>query len=142
RLEKRRRLGGDKDKLSKSYRGVGSPCRRKYQCSASKKTICASWSAPGSQSKTSPKKLSGGHSVGSGVMECKPAEGRALVPSPKKSEPVSDIDTGVVGSLKVLDPAGRLEKPTFSRNGIYRIFASVLLGPKVGRSYYLAPFFN
>jgi hypothetical protein len=32
--------------------------------------------------------------------------------SEEKREPVSDIDTGVVGSLKVLDPAGRLEKPT------------------------------
>src|SRR5215472_6486176 len=31
--------------------------------------------------------------------------------SEEKREPVSDIDTGVVGSLKVLDPAGRLEKP-------------------------------
>jgi hypothetical protein len=26
------------------------------------------------------------------------------VPSPKRSEPVSDIDTGVVDSLKALDP--------------------------------------
>jgi hypothetical protein len=32
-------------------------------------------------------------------------DGRALVPSPKRSaEPVSDIDTGVGDSLKVLDP--------------------------------------
>jgi len=30
--------------------------------------------------------------------------------SEEKREPVSDIDTGVVDSLKVLDPAGRLEK--------------------------------
>src|SRR5262249_13518858 len=29
-----------------------------------------------------------------------------------------------------------------SQNGPYGMFASVLLGPKVGRSYYLAPFFN
>src|SRR5260370_9303384 len=32
--------------------------------------------------------------------------------SEEKREPVSDIDTGVVDSLKVLDPDGRLEKPT------------------------------
>jgi hypothetical protein len=30
--------------------------------------------------------------------------------SEEKHEPVSDIDTAVVDSLKVLDPAGRLEK--------------------------------
>src|SRR5437660_8168033 len=30
--------------------------------------------------------------------------------SEEKREPVSDIDTGVVDSLKVLDPDGRLEK--------------------------------
>ena len=33
----------------------------------------------------------------------------------EKREPVSDIDTGVVVSLKVLDPDGRLEKRTSSR---------------------------
>src|SRR5258706_2632718 len=32
--------------------------------------------------------------------------------SEEKREPVSDIDTGVADSLKVLDPDGRLEKPT------------------------------
>ena len=32
--------------------------------------------------------------------------------SEEKHEPVSDIDTVVVDSLKVLDPDGRLEKPT------------------------------
>jgi hypothetical protein len=32
--------------------------------------------------------------------------------SEEKREPVSDIDTGVVVSLKVLDPDGRLEKRT------------------------------
>jgi hypothetical protein len=32
--------------------------------------------------------------------------------SEEKREPVSDIDTEVVGSLKVLDPDGRLEKRT------------------------------
>ena len=40
-------------------------------------------------------------------------DGRALVPSPKRSEPVSDIDTGVVDSLKVLDPDRPIEKRTF-----------------------------
>ena len=30
--------------------------------------------------------------------------------SEEKREPVSDIDTGVVDGLKVLDPDGRLEK--------------------------------
>ena len=30
--------------------------------------------------------------------------------SEEKREPVSDVDTGVVDSLKVLDPDGRLEK--------------------------------
>jgi len=32
--------------------------------------------------------------------------------SEEKREPVSDIDTALVDSLKVLDPDGRLEKPT------------------------------
>ena len=32
--------------------------------------------------------------------------------SEEKREPVSDIDTALVYSLKVLDPDGRLEKPT------------------------------
>jgi hypothetical protein len=32
--------------------------------------------------------------------------------SEEKREPVSDIDTGVVDSLKALDPNGRLEKQT------------------------------
>jgi hypothetical protein len=32
--------------------------------------------------------------------------------SEEKREPVSDIDTGVVDSLKALDPDGRLEKRT------------------------------
>ena len=32
--------------------------------------------------------------------------------SEEKREPVSDIDTGVVVGLKVLDPDGRLEKRT------------------------------
>jgi hypothetical protein len=32
--------------------------------------------------------------------------------SEEKREPASDIDTGVVDSLKVLDPDGRLEKRT------------------------------
>ena len=36
--------------------------------------------------------------------------------SEEKREPVSDIDTGVVDSLKVLDPDGRLEKRTNSRH--------------------------
>jgi len=35
----------------------------------------------------------------------------------EKREPVSDIDTGVVDSLKVLDPDGRLEKA-----GLYQDF--------------------
>ena len=33
--------------------------------------------------------------------------------SEEKREPASDIDTGVVDSLKVLDPDGRLEKRPF-----------------------------
>ena len=33
--------------------------------------------------------------------------------SEEKREPVSDIDTGVADSLKVLDPDGRLEKRTY-----------------------------
>jgi len=38
-------------------------------------------------------------------------DGRALgAESEEKREPVSDIDTGVVDSLKALDPDGRLEK--------------------------------
>src|SRR5258705_13753344 len=35
--------------------------------------------------------------------------------SEEKREPASDIDTGVVDSLKVLDPDGRLEKRTIDR---------------------------
>ena len=35
--------------------------------------------------------------------------------SEEKREPVSDIDTGVVDSLKALDPNGRLEKRKSSR---------------------------
>src|SRR5262249_33583178 len=35
--------------------------------------------------------------------------------SEEKREPVGDIDTGVVDSLKVLDPDGRLEKRTNCR---------------------------
>ena len=34
--------------------------------------------------------------------------------SEEKREPVSDIDTGVADSLKVLDPDGRLEKRTYA----------------------------
>jgi hypothetical protein len=38
-------------------------------------------------------------------------DGRALVPSPKRSaSPVSDIDTGVVDGLKVLDPDGPIRE--------------------------------
>ena len=33
-------------------------------------------------------------------------------PGAESEEKRSDIDTGVVDSLKVLDPDGRLEKPT------------------------------
>jgi len=36
--------------------------------------------------------------------------------SEEKREPVSDIDTEVVDSLKVLDPDGRLEKRTWLPN--------------------------
>ena len=36
--------------------------------------------------------------------------------SEEKREPASDIDTGVVDSLKVLDPDGRLEKRTSIRD--------------------------
>jgi hypothetical protein len=35
--------------------------------------------------------------------------------SEEKREPVSDINTVAVDSLKVLDPTGRLEKRPFSR---------------------------
>jgi len=42
--------------------------------------------------------------------------------SEEKREPVSDIDTAVVVSLKVLDPDGRLEKRTNSGHvGIWGI---------------------
>jgi hypothetical protein len=34
--------------------------------------------------------------------------------SEEKREPASDIDTGAVDSLKVLDPDGRLEKRSYS----------------------------
>ena len=41
-------------------------------------------------------------------------DGRASgAESEEKREPVSDINTGVLDSLKVLDPTGRLEKRTF-----------------------------
>jgi hypothetical protein len=41
--------------------------------------------------------------------------------SEEKHEPVSDIDTVVVDSLKALDPNGRLEKQTFVRgHGLIR----------------------
>jgi len=36
--------------------------------------------------------------------------------SEEKREPVSDIDAGVVDSLKVLDPNGRLEKQSCRRS--------------------------
>jgi len=39
-------------------------------------------------------------------------EGPLGAESEEKREPVSDIDTALVDSLKVLDPDGRLEKPT------------------------------
>ena len=46
-----------------------------------------------------------------------PHDGRALgAESEEKHEPVSDIDTGVVDSLKALDPDGRLEKRTSFRS--------------------------
>ena len=35
-----------------------------------------------------------------------------------------------------------LPSPRIRGTGDYGIFDSVLLGPKVGRSYYVAPFFN
>jgi hypothetical protein len=44
-------------------------------------------------------------------------DGRPLgAESEEKREPVSDIDTALVDSLKVLDPDGRLEKPTSSHS--------------------------
>ena len=44
-------------------------------------------------------------------------DGRALgAESEEKREPVSDIDTEVVDSLKVLDPDGRLEKRLMQRS--------------------------
>jgi hypothetical protein len=43
-------------------------------------------------------------------------DGRAVTPiSEEKHEPVTDIDTGVVDSLKALDPKSRLEKRTLDR---------------------------
>ena len=48
-------------------------------------------------------------------------DGRALgAESEEKREPVSDIDTEVVDSLKVLDPDGRLEKQPNWRAATYR----------------------
>ena len=43
-------------------------------------------------------------------------EGRPGADSEEKREPVSDIDTVVVDSLKKLDPNGRLEKLTSDSN--------------------------
>ena len=45
--------------------------------------------------------------------------------SEEKREPVSDIDTGVVVSLKVLDPDGRLEKRTKEIKGSSRLIATI-----------------
>src|ERR1700720_1424675 len=39
--------------------------------------------------------------------------------SEEKHEPVSDIDTAVVDSLKALDPNGRLEKQTSARHSSF-----------------------
>ena len=44
-------------------------------------------------------------------------DGRALVPTVETHEPVSDIDTVVVNSLKALDPNGLLEKRTLAMAG-------------------------
>jgi hypothetical protein len=41
---------------------------------------------------------------------------RRRADSEEKREPASDIDTGVVDSLKALDPDGRLEKRTLCRH--------------------------
>ena len=43
--------------------------------------------------------------------------------SEEKREPVSDIDTGVADSLKVLDPNGRLEK----RTSVTKVTAAALM---------------
>ena len=51
--------------------------------------------------------------------------------SEEKREPVSDIDTGVVVSLKVLDPDGRLEKRTNSSRLGYVRFVPILLQKSV-----------
>jgi hypothetical protein len=52
--------------------------------------------------------------------------------SEEKREPVSDIDTGVVVSLKVLDPDGRLEKRTNTRPPSYvRLVPIVLQKSKI-----------
>jgi hypothetical protein len=40
--------------------------------------------------------------------------------SEEKREPVGDIDTAAVDSLKVLDPNGRLEKQTCKRTSLLR----------------------
>jgi hypothetical protein len=49
------------------------------------------------------------------IGECKPAEGNGLgAESEEKREPMSDIDTGVVDSVKArLARDGRLEKRTY-----------------------------
>src|SRR5438270_5780561 len=49
--------------------------------------------------------------------------------SEEKREPASDIDTGVVDGLKVLDPDGRLEKRTYAVQQFWG-----LLGHLVGSS--------
>src|SRR5260221_1987760 len=49
--------------------------------------------------------------------------------SEEKREPVSDIDTAVVDSLKALDPDGRLEKRTSSRSSRYvRLVPTAVIG--------------
>jgi hypothetical protein len=55
----------------------------------------------------------------------------------KKREPVSDVDIGVVDSLKVLDPHGRLEKrPNFGvgNRGVVRKKRARLFGESGGAS--------
>ena len=54
--------------------------------------------------------------------------------SEEKREPASDIDTGAVDSLKVLDPDGRLEKRSF--RGIHSTCLSALVKDRAMEARY------
>src|SRR5258706_15677088 len=60
--------------------------------------------------------------------------------SEEKREPVSDIDTAVVDSLKALDPDGRLEKRTNSSQSRYgRLVPRPAVSRCSKRSYSITP---